>query len=255
MDLGGYWQENRTFVVSVGAGVVLFLVGLMVESSIWADERDATRRRIQGHKNQLAQASYSADDLAEAERENAELRTVVEQLERAASFQPRAEFARDERSGSLSNQYLRAISRVREELESRANRAGIALDTKLGLPELSPTVEAEIERYLEALDLVESVVDLAIRARVARVDKIQVRLDPGLTSRTGLGRIERTKIAFHLSGSSLALSRLLVWSQRPPAGGRTLLVDELEMQNARGKEGEVRLDVTFVLPRLRERED
>ena len=135
--------------------------------------------------------------------------------------------------------------------ESRANRAGIALDLELGMPELSPTVEAEIERYLEALDLVESVVDLAIRSRVQRIDKIQVRLDPGLSSRQGLGRIERTKVVFALTGTSLALDRLLVWTQRPPPGGRALLVDGFEMQNARGKEGEVRLEVTFLVPRVR----
>ena len=251
MDLGGYWQENKRFVVGVGAGALLFLVGLVVESSIWEDQRNDTRRRIQGLKNQLEEASYTAEDLAEAERENAALRGVVERLGTVADFQPRPEFAREEAGGSASNQYLRAVSRVREELESRANRAGIALDLELGMPELSPTVEAEIERYLEALDLVETVVDLAIRSRVQRIDKIQVRLDPGLSSRQGLGRIERTKVVFDLTGSSLALDRLLVWTQRPPADGRVLLVDAFEMQNARGKEGEVRLEVTFVVPRVR----
>ena len=250
MDLGGYWQENKRFVVGVGAGALLFLVGLVIESSIWEDERNETRRRIQGLKNQLEEASYTAEDLAEAERENAGLRTVVERLGAVADFQPREEFAR-EASGSASNQYLRAVSRVREELESRANRAGMALDLELGMPELSPTVEAEIERYLEALDLVETVVDLAIRSRVQRIDKIQVRLDPGLSSRQGLGRIERTKVVFDLTGSSLALDRLLVWTQRPPPDGRALLIDAFEMQNARGKEGEVRLEVTFVVPRVR----
>jgi hypothetical protein len=251
MDLGAYWQENKRFVVGVGAGTLLFLVGLAVESSLWEGERNETRRRIQGLRNKLAEASYGADDLAQAERENAALRAAVERLGAAATFEPRAEFARSAQGASASNQYLRAISRVREELESRANRAGIEIDPKLGMPELSPTVEAEIERYLEALDLVETVLDLAIRARVERVDKIQVRLDPGLSSRQGLGRIERTRVSFHLTGSSLALDRLLVWSQRPPAGARPLLVDGFEMQNARGKEGEVRLEVTFVVPRMR----
>ncbi len=251
MDLDNYWQENKRFVLAVGAGAVLFVVGLAVERSIWQDELARTRREIQGLKNQLAEAPYDADDLAPAEKENQELKTVVEQLSAAARFQPRAEFAAESAAGSASNRYLRAMSRVRDELQSRANRAGLALDGKLGMPELSPTVEAEIERYLEALDLVETVVDLAIRARVDRVDKIQVRLDPGLSSRAGLGQIERTKAAFTLTGDSLALTRVLNWSQRPPSGGRALLVDQIEMQNARGKQGEVRLDVTFIVPRLR----
>ncbi len=252
MDLGGYWQENRRFVLSVGAGVVVFFGAFAVENSVYGDERIATRNEINRLKRQLADAPFTAQDLAAAEQENAALLSSVEQLAAAARFRPRSEFVPDPSAGSPSNVYLRTLSRVREELGSRAARAGLELDSSLGMPELSPTVESEIVRYLEALDLVETVADLAIRGRVDRIDRIQVRLDPGLSSRTGLGRIERTKVSFTLSGSSLALARVLAWSQRPAPGGRVLPLDQLEMVNARGKPGEVRLDATFTIARLRE---
>jgi len=69
----------------------------------------------------------------------------------------------DPAGGSSANHYLRTLSRVREELTQRANRASLKLDSSLGMPELSPTVEREILRYLEALDLVETVSDLVSR--------------------------------------------------------------------------------------------
>src|SRR4029077_5166520 len=133
---------------------------------------------------------------------------------KAAQFHPRPEFVPDPAAGSSANHYVRTFSRVKEELSTRANRASLHLDSSLGMPELSPTLEREILRYLQALDLVESVADLAIRARVDGIDKIQVRLDPSQAARTGVGAVERTKVQMTMTGSSLALTRLLTWSQR-----------------------------------------
>jgi len=251
MDLGGYWQENKRFVLTVGAGALLFLVGFAVETSVYGGDLVSTQREITGLTTKLGSARFSAADLAAAEQENATLRSAVERLAAAARFQPRPEFVPDPAAGSPGNHYLRTLARVREELMQRANRAGLDVDSALGMPELSPTSEVQIVRYLEALDLVESVADLAIRGRVARIDKIQVRLDPGYASREGVGTIERTRVVMSLSGTSLALTRLLAWTQRPGAGGRVFSIDELEMGKARGRPGEVRLDVTFTIARLK----
>jgi hypothetical protein len=254
MDLGAYWQENRRFVLSVGAGVVVFLIGFAIESSLFQGKINAAQRAIQLNKNQLKELQFSAKDLAEVEGENAALRAALEELVEAARFRPRPEFVPDPAAGSSANHYLRTLSRVREELLTRANRASLTLDSSLGMPELSPTAEREILRYLEALDLVESVADLAIRARADGIDKIQVRLDPGHASRQGVGAIERTRVQMTLVGSSLALTRVLAWTQRPAAGGRVLPIDKLEMTTARGRKDQVRLDVTFVLARVKELE-
>jgi hypothetical protein len=255
MDLDAYWQENKRFVLAVGGGVVLFFVGFAVETAMFEDEILAAQRTAQKYRNDLKAAQYTAQDLAQVEEENAALKASVERLTAAASFQPRPEFVHDPASGSVANHYLRTFSRVREDLEQRANRAGLTLDEALGMPELSPTVESEIVRYLEALDVVESVADLAIRARVKRMEKIQVRLDPARSSRQGVGPIERTRVQLSLAGSSAAIARVLAWTQRPETsdgqGGRVLAIDQLETSRAAGKAGEVRLDVTFVIARVK----
>jgi len=252
MDLGAYWQENKRFVTTVGSGALLFLIGFAVETSLFQGKINAAQRAIQLNKNQLKELKFSAEDQRAAEAENAALRSSVERLSAAANFRARPEFVPDPAAGSSANHYLRTLSRVREDLMQRANRASLKLDSALGMPELSPTVEREILRYLEALDLVESVADLAIRARADSIDRIQVRLDPGHASRAGVGAIERTKVQITITGPSLALTRLLVWSQRPAPGGRALPIDQLEMSSPKGRSGQVRLDVTFVLARVKE---
>jgi len=254
MDLGAYWQENKRFVVSVGAGALLFLIGFAVENSLFQGRVNAAQREIQGFQNQLKKEPYTAEDKTAAEAENAALRASADKLAEAARFKPRPEFVPDPAKGPAANHYLRTLSRVREELSQRASRAGVAVDSKLGMPELSPTVEGEVLRYLEALDLVESVADLAVRARAQRVDKIQVRLDPGRGTQKGVGPIERTRVQMAISGSSLAIERVLAWTQRPSPGGRVLTIDQLETSLAKGKTDEVRLDVTFVIARVREPE-
>jgi hypothetical protein len=254
MDASAYWQENKRFVVTVGAGALVFLIAFAIEGSMFEDPMAAARREIQGHKRALEQAQFSASDLATAEEENAALRQAAGTLVEVARFRPRAEFVPDPTAGPAANGYLRTFTRVKEELGQRAARVGVELDRGLGMPELSPTNEGEILRYLEALDLVESVADLAVRARVDRIDKILVRLDPALSSKMGVGAIERTKVQMTIAGPSLALTRLLSWTQRPGAGGRVFAIDKLEMGIAKGKKDEVRLDVTFVIARVKELE-
>lgn len=250
LDLGAYWQENRRFVLTVGAGALVFLVGFAIESSLYQGKIVAAQRVIQTKKNALKDMQFSAQDLAEVGEENGALRKAVDELTESARFRPRPEFVPDPAKGPSANHYLRTLSSVREDLGQRANRASLDLDASLGMPELSPTLEQEIVRYLEALDLVETVADLAIRARADGIDKIQVRLDPARASRAGVGPIERTRVQLTLSGSSVALTRVLAWSQRPPPGGRVLPIDQIEMSTLKGRKDQVRLDVTFVIARI-----
>ena len=65
-----------------------------------------------------------------------------------------------------------------------------------------------------------------------------------------------------MTGTSLAIESVLAWTQRSPhdpdqdpRGGRTLVIDELEVLPSRGKRDEVRADVTFCVVRLTGRGD
>ncbi len=251
MDLGDYWEENKRFVMGVAGGALLFLIAYLVVSSTYAGDIRAERSELARHQRDLAEPMFTASDLAEAREQNEALAAALAELVAAGDFRPRPEFVVDPAAGAANAQYLLTLSRVREELMTRANRGNLVVDSELGMPSLSPTREAEIERYLEALDVVESVVDLALAARARRVERILVKLDPGLNSRDGLGRIERTRVRFTITGNSLAVTRVLAWTQRPlTEDGRVLHVDEVEVLPSRSKVDEVRLDLTIIVPRI-----
>ena len=82
-----------------------------------------------------------------------------------------------------------------------------------------------------------------------RLEKIQIKLDPGLLSRAGLGSVERTRIQLTVTGASGSLTSFLGRTQRP-RDGRVLHVEDVEMIPSRNKKDEVRLDLTVVLARL-----
>ena len=257
MDLNDYWQENKRFVTTVGVGLIVFLIARQFLSSDLEGGIRAAKRRIGTLESEERKIVHSSSDLAAMQAENERLIAVVEALAGGVGFVPRAGFALVEGAGSASNQYLRKLSRVREDLLLLANRGDMRLDESVGMPKLSPTREEEIERHLEALDAVDRVVRMAVEAGVDSVDRIQLRLDPGLGSRQGLGLIERTRVEFQMRGDSRALLAVLNATQRPGVGSdgapqRVLPIDAVEIIPSRSKQEEVRMDLTLVLPRLAE---
>ncbi len=253
MDLNDYWQENKRFVTTVASGAVVFLIAHMVLDGNYSGEISAQNKRRAGYENDLRQVLFDTSDLSTAESENENLRGAVDQLSAQAQFQTRPRFRLDRSPAAPSpgSQYLRTLTAVRDDLIPRSNRNNMRLDAELGMPSFSPTREDHIERYLEALDVVDTVVNLAIESNVRRLDKIDVKLDPGLGTRQGVGRIEHTKIKFTFEGPSLPLARLLGRVQRPP-DERALLVDDVEFIASRSKPGEARLDLTLTATRLTE---
>jgi hypothetical protein len=249
MDLNDYWQENKPFVGAVAGGGVAFLLGWLAIDAVWGSDIRAKETQVARQERELGQPAHTPQHLADARAENERLREAVGRLEQAVAFVPRPEFRLDPAAGSPSTQYLGVLAGVREDLRQRANRANLELDSLLGMPALSPTREEEIVRYLEALDLIETVVDRALAARLARIESIKIQLDPGLYSREGLPPIERTRVSFTLSGSALGVERLLVATQRPQ-DGRVLQVESAEIVPSRARDGEVRLELGLSVVRL-----
>jgi hypothetical protein len=249
MDLNDYWQENKRFVLTVIGGLVVFMIGEMVIDSMIGAELKDQQRELVKQTNELKKARFLPADLSRARSENEALETTVAQLGGLVAFDTRAEFRLDPAGGSAGNQYFNQVSRVREDLLRRANRRNVRIVPDLGLPALAPTRDDEIERHLDALDLIERVLDIAIEEGVSRIEKIDIKLDPGLHGRKGVGRVEKTKITMKLSGPSGPILRLIAATQSP-ANGASLIVDSLTMVPERQKEDEAKLEISFLAPRL-----
>jgi len=249
MNFDDYWQENKRFVLTVLGGLIVFWIGnMMINSFIGSDLRTKKRTRM-SLQSQLKEERFLPRDLTTARSQNEDLVAARDELAQALAWSSRPEFRLDPSRGSAGNQYFATAQRVRDDLLRRAGRRNVRIDQDLGLPALAPTRDDEIERHLEALDLVERVVSTAIEERVARVDDIEIRLDPGLRGRKGVGRVERTRIKMKMVGESAPMLRVLAATQMPSLGA-SLVIEELEIVPERTKTDEVRLEVQFLAPRV-----
>jgi len=257
VDLANYWQENKRFLLTVAGGALVFGIGWMVIESSYGNElaRQRTVARVTSDKLGK-EAMYTASDLTAATAENEKLVAAVDTLTKACSFPTRTQFVLDAKRGSASNQYFAVVSAVRDDLLRQAGRANLRVPEDLGLPALSPTREPDIARYLEALDLVDRVVRMAIATGCERIEKIDIRLDPRLTAREGVGRVERTRVTFTFSGKGSPIVALLSLSQQAdvkdtngaPFGG-PLLVEKADMLPARSG-AETGLEISFLCARV-----
>jgi len=249
MDLNDYWQENKRFVMAVGAGVLAFWIGVMIIDSSLGDAVKLASNNVTSTERKLKSISLTTADLRGAQREYEALQEAVAELEGRVGFEARPGFSLEAASGSASNVYFAKVSSVREELSREAGRLGVMIPDDLGLPALAPTREDELARYLEAFDLVERVVRLAFETGVRKVDKIQIRLDPKLRSRKGLGLIEKTQVSVKLAGNSGALVQLLDASQ-DPSRGQVLLVESCELVPERARPTQAVLEIRFLVARV-----
>lgn len=251
MDLNEFWQENKRFVVSVASGIIVFVTGSMLVNSFFRDDLVQQKKSATSTESKLKnEPMYSTADLTVAEKENEALKRAVEALSMVVDFQVREPFRLDPQKGSANNQYFQAVSGVRERLLADCGRGNLRIQDDLGLPALSPTHEPEIARYLAALDLVDRAVRTALEAGIERIDKIQIQLDPKLTSRQGVGDVERTRILLGISGRTNPMVQFLLQTQNPK-DYPPLLIEKADVQPAPGKADEAKLEVTFVLAQLR----
>ena len=153
-------------------------------------------------------------------------------------------------SGSASSQYFTLLEGVREDLDLLASRNRLTYPDGWGIGMLETGDPATIERQLEALDVLDRVVRMAVQAGVSRITKVQIKLDTGFGSRKGLGQVERTSIDFSFATGSESMTRLLALTQTVGAGGGPLTIEKFEIKGERNKPDAVKADFTFLVIRL-----
>jgi hypothetical protein len=250
MDLSDYWQENRRFVLGVAGGALVFLIAyLFLDSAYGGDVVSARRARV-AVKNDLAVPHFTRADLGEARDENEALLATAAALRAAVAFEPRPEFVLQDGLGSPQNQYFARVDRVRAEVSVLAARRRMVIQPDgLGIEPLKTTNVETIVRHLEALDLLDRAMRLALDAGIQRVSKIKITLDPGFGTRTGVGSIERTQVQLTFVTEASSVSRFLAATQTERFG-KPLTVHDYEVKRVQGKPDEVTADVTLSAIRL-----
>ncbi len=250
MDTNDFWQENKRLIVTLACGLLVYLIaGIIIEGAYGSDLRSA-RRDLSSNKSALNQDRYSGTDRNLARDENDGLREAVRELATVVAFTPRSRFVLDPAAGSASSQYFTLLEGVREDLNLLASRNRLTYPDGWGIGMLETGDPATIERQLEALDLLESVVRMAVQAGVERITKIGIKLDSGFGSRKGLGQVERTNIDLTLATGSESVTRLLALTQTAGADRRPLTIEKFEIKGERYKHDAVKADFTFLVVRL-----
>ena len=247
MDAGEFWQENKRLITSVGVGFLVFLIGRVVIKNQFSRERTTLQAAVSRNQRSLREGRYQGDDLREADAVHGELSEAVQVLARSLAFETRPRFEFD--AARDSTQYYVLHSEISRELSTLASKARVVLPAGLDMQAPDTAQEERIQRHLEALDMVDRVLRLALESRVDRVHSIRIRLDPSLGSRGGVGEIEETEVEIDLRGRAAPIVRTLALTQGDRYG-KPLPIGKLEMVGARSKQDEVGAKVTFLVVRL-----
>ncbi|MDP6954565.1 MAG: hypothetical protein QF599_01215, partial [Planctomycetota bacterium] len=70
MDFNDYWQENKRFLITVGIGLLVFMIGEMILDSVWGEDLRAQQRSVTSAQRELARSKFTAADLTRAREEN-----------------------------------------------------------------------------------------------------------------------------------------------------------------------------------------
>lgn len=255
MDLNDYWQENKRFLLTVGAGALVFIVGLVfIESSFGAELADVrgTLGRNRGDLLAPKNPRYSAEDLKLARAEHDALVQAVDTLKGAVAFRPRERFRLQPGAGTPGNQYFGLQDEVRLELRTLAGRNRVAIPEGVDLEMLESTRAEVVVRHMEILDVIDRVLRLAVESGVRQIRSIKPRLDPAFESGR-LGRIETTTVEFELlSPAGPILETLRATQTREDVA--PLPIGELDVTPQRAKQDEVRVKVVFLIVRLHDQD-
>lgn len=266
MDASEVWQENKKFIITVGSGLIVYLIGSMVIDSMYAGDI----RRIQGSTRkaqaELSSEMFSAVDLADAEGENEALQKLYDTARSAAEFYPRPEFVLD---GASSNSpqaaHQTAQALVLDRVGSLASRKRAFLPDDLDLEILKTRNVDAIERHLHALDMLERAIVLALESGVRQVRSVEIKLDPAFQRGRGLGAIERTEVSIDCEAPAMAITRWLALAETPLVSespenasvaairAQALPISAIDIKSIQSKKNDnVRARVTFNVVRIHE---
>ena len=262
MDLDEIWQGNKRFITTVGAGLLVFLIGSMIVNGLYLPDIKRVQRSNSASRQKLRTEMYTSDDRAQARDENEELIARYDRIASVTAFQPRPEF-RIERDGvAPQNVYFAAVEAVEERVTDLASRNRAYLPAGLDLEEFKTQNVDAIERSLHAIDLLERAVVMAIESGIKQVKSVEIRLDPAFRSRRGLGAIEKTQVKIEVVSEPEAVALWLVACETPADGGsensvrrQALPIESIDARRTASKADEVKTTVTFLVVRVNEVED
>lgn len=226
MDLNDVWQGNKRFILSVGAGFVLLLIGKAIIGSLWGSAGLGQSVRSLGTKLRKGEAPR-ASQLTELQAACTTLDQDLEQLYAKLKFETDPEYLLPKGGQSPDLTYNEIRSRAHDELVEAAGRRNIDIDETLGLPGFTPSGREAIQRYLRGLNVVEQIVQEGIIAGVRAIPEIEITENKGRRKKSD-SFIDPLRVRFKVEGSTASIAELVKGLVR--SGERFFSVEDAKIE-------------------------
>jgi hypothetical protein len=160
LDLNDIWQQNKRWILGVGAGLVLFWLGTVIVRSIWNGER-AESAVESVFRSTRGEQYYQANERTAAKTDGEELAAAEQRLRSALEYVPEDRFLLAGKSDP--DLHFDQVSReVRRTLVEKAQQYAVELSG--GDLVWEPPVGDEIGRTLLGLSVLHHAVDRLLDA-------------------------------------------------------------------------------------------
>jgi hypothetical protein len=244
MDLEAIWAEHKRFLLGLAAAVVVFFIATRILAAMYVRPAERLEASTENTIAKLRRRPAPSESDLRAQREiGKELDARLSEAERRVAFPVDPDFVLAP-GAAFDLVYNDRFREVRDEVMSQAARDGVFVDPSLGMPESTPTDRAEVQRILEALDVIGEVLDRALSNGIDSVPQIRVPSAGRKGFHAARSYLDEIRVNFEMIGDSDAVMGLVEALQ---TGDRFLTVAEARAEQIDpNKPGRVRIRMDVV---------
>ncbi|MEZ6196094.1 MAG: hypothetical protein R3F20_10280 [Planctomycetota bacterium] len=222
MNFEEFWQENKSFLLKIAAGGLLFFVGWLIVTSLFEEDIDRDTRRASRSASAARKLKLPPGTRGEADAKLEELQAQLAAVEKELIYVPDPGFTLRGASGSTDVYFNDVVQRLTTDLVDGASSLDIRIDSGLGLADVTPRSDPEREWYLNGLDVVRRVCLAGVASGVESIEPIKIARPPkSRRAEADRGLLKAVPVEFVAVGSAIAIDGLLRSLELP---GRRLSV-------------------------------
>ncbi len=252
MSFEEFWQENKSFVLILVGGFVVFLTAWFIVTGSVEDEIRSNVAAARNHERKAKKLKLPSGALRSVEARLEELRERLDMLRKELAYAPQAGFTLEGVNKSPDVHFNEILHRMLRDVVEVAASLDIRISPDLGLHGVTPRTRKETEWYLNGLDIVNRIGVAAIASQVEAVEPLTIQAYPKKRGGRRGERpfIEPVSVTFHARGGPAAIDSLLRGLQLPGARLVVTTARISSLEKPKGKktsvfdEGQVALDAT-----------
>ncbi len=236
MSFEEFWQENKSFVLILLGGFVVFLTAWFIVTGSVEDDIRGNVAAARSHERKAKKLKLPSGALRRVETNLEELRDRLEMLKKELAYVPQPGFTLEGIGKSPDVHFNEMLHRMLRDVVEVAASLDIRISPDLGLHGVTPRTRQETEWYLNGLDVVNRIGVAAIASQVETVEPITIQAYPKKRGgrRGDKPFVEPVTVTFHARGGPASIDSLLRGLQLP---GARLVVTTARISSLEKPEG------------------